>query len=283
MNKLALPGWEPHFARQSPLFAPLAHLAAYFEQYAEWPGLVEMQALLDQWPHPVTTLSGQNIKVVAQDDRPNCFAEHYAPRIYLTGEIQTRAENWHDFFQYLTWFMFPETKAVINSIHIPHARKRIEEGGELGSRTPVENMLSLFDEGGAVLISSDESMLQQVRDFEWKQLFWQRREEMAKKFACVPFGHAVYEKGLAPYIGMTANCILLKSDEAFFVMNNDQQLAWIDQQLAALLREGTTLQKPKDLNPFPILGMPGWDADNGQESYYDNTNYFRPGRGRKAA
>jgi hypothetical protein len=30
----------------------------------------------------------------------------------------------------------------------------------------------------------------------------------------------------------------------------------------------------------PLLGVPGWSADNESESYYDNTAYFRPGRQR---
>ena len=92
-------------------------------------------------------------------------------------EMFERVMHWHDFFQYLTWFMFPKTKAVINSIHIPAAKKRIAEGVELGRRTPIENMLSLFDEGGAVVISSDASLLQLIRDFQWKELFWHRRDE----------------------------------------------------------------------------------------------------------
>jgi hypothetical protein len=28
--------------------------------------------------------------------------------------------------------------------------------------------------------------------------------------------------------------------------------------------------------------MPGWDPANGEEAYYDNTDYFRPGRGVKS-
>ena len=64
----------------------------------------------------------------------------------------------------LTWFLFPKTKASINAIHIPGAQQRMEEGREPGRRTPLENMLSLFDEGGAVLLSCDETLLQLVRD-----------------------------------------------------------------------------------------------------------------------
>jgi hypothetical protein len=92
----------------------------------------------------------------------------------------------------------------------------------------------------------------------------------------------MYEKAMAPYFGMTANTILLKTDESYFELDRDERLAWIDQQLATIFEQGERYQKPRDLQPFPILGMPGWDPANNDETYYDNTDYFRPGRGRKA-
>jgi len=73
--------------------------------------------------------------------------------------------------------MFPKTKAVINAIHIPAAQLRIENNVDLGRRSPIENMLSLFDEGGAVILCSDETLLQLIRDFKWKEFFWHRRNE----------------------------------------------------------------------------------------------------------
>ena len=208
MHRTSSPVWQPHFALSSPLFEPLRPFSDKFSSFVQWPQLADFQHLLDECETPITTLTGKRLKVVAQEGKPSNFEEHYAPRIYMTGEIQTRLENWHDFFQYLTWIMFPKTKAVINSIHIPYARARINQGGDLGARTPIENMLSLFDEGGAVIISSDLSLLQLIREFRWKDLFWQRRTELAAKFRCITFGHAMYEKALSPYIGMTANCIL---------------------------------------------------------------------------
>lgn len=166
---------------------------------------------------------------------------------------------------------------MINAIHIPRAKRRIE-GGDVGRRTAVENMLSLFDEGGVVITSSDASLLQLIKDFKWKELFWQRRDELADKFDCITFGHAMYEKALAPYIGMTANAILLQVDESYFAKPLAERLAYIDRQLAAIFEAGEQYTQPHDLNPFPVLGMPGWDADNVHEAYYDNSRYFRPGR-----
>ncbi len=273
-----LPGWNPQFALASPMYAPLRHLAENFCGFEQWPGLHDYQQFLNAWPSTIKTLAGKPLKIVAQDGKPGCFDEHYAPRIFKTGELQTRTENWHDFFQYLTWFMFPQTKAEINAIHLPFAQQRIEVTQQHGSRSPVENMLSLFDEGGAVIVSSDVSLLELIREFKWKDLFWQRRDELEAKLACITFGHAMYEKGQAPYLGMTANCILIESSPGFFIKDNSQQLQWLDEKLAAVFKAGNVLNKPKDLQPFPILGMPGWDKDNAAEAYYDNTDYFRAGR-----
>jgi len=269
--------WHPDFDSGKPLFEPLRPLLAAFRDFAEWPGLEVYQQLLDNAVSPLRTRHGARLKIVAQDGKPDHFEQHYAPRIYLHGEIQTRTKNWHDFFQLLTWFVFPRTKSVINAIHIPRAKQRIEEG-DAGRRSAVENMLSLFDEGGVVITSCDPTLLQLIRDFKWKELFWQRREELVGRFECVTFGHAMYEKALAPYLGMTANAILLDVDESHFAKPMAERLDYIDEQLAATLTAGERYTRPHDLSPFPILGMPGWHADNRVEAYYDNQNYFRPGR-----
>lgn len=273
--------WDANFASFSPIFSPLKYLADQFSSFAIWPGLDDYQAMLSALPEPILTHSGQELKIVVQDGKPGHFSEHYAPRIYLSGEIQTRTENWHDFFQFLTWVMFPKTKAVINAIHIPAAKLRIEQQTDLGRRSPIENMLSLFDEGGAVILASDPSLLDLIRDFKWKELFWQRRDELTDKLRLVTFGHAMYEKGLAPYVGMTANCILLHVNESLLQQGNSHQLEWIDNALANLFTGGEQYKKPKDLSPFPLLGLPGWDKANEVESYYDNQDYFRPGRRQK--
>ena len=274
--------WDATFTSFSPIFMPLQSWAEQFSVFKDgWPVLSDYQTVLDASLEPIKTLSGKTLKIVPQDGKPGHFHEHYAPRVYLSGEIQTRTENWHDFFQFLTWFMFPKTKAVINSIHVPSAQARIENNVDLGRRSPIENMLSLFDEGGAVILCSDESLLQLIRDFKWKELFWQRRDELSEKLKLVTFGHALYEKGLSPYIGMTANCILLPVEENLIQQTNKEQLDYIDTELAQLFAAGEPYKKPKDLSPFPLLGLPGWHQDNEDQSFYNNERYFRPGRAKK--
>lgn len=277
LNVDAKVGWSPDFYLRSPLYEPISEIAEHFAGFTAWPTLDDYQHLLEVRDEPIRLLSGKPLCIVAQDGKPHSFADHYAPRIYLSGEIQTRTENWHDFFQYLTWFIFPRSKAEINALHLPRARQRLDNG-ESGRRTPLENMLSLFDEGGAVIAASDPSLLRLIREFRWKELFWKRRDEVAGKLHCITFGHAIYEKGLTPYLGMTANTLLLEVEAAYFSQPLSERLQQIDTRLAAIFRDGTRYSQPKDLQPFPILGMPGWDAANSHESYYDNTRYFRPGR-----
>jgi hypothetical protein len=279
----ALVPWHSNFYDELPMYEPIRKWASYYSRFEQWPGLDDYRRILREHP-PIRTLNGKALSIVEQAGRPEHFTEHYAPRIYYSGEIQTRTSNWHDFFQFLTWFIFPRTKAVINSIHIPLARDRIEQGeanqGESrGRRSPIENTLSLFDEGGVVILSSDESLLDHIRNFEWKRLFWERRDELDRNLRCVTFGHAIYEKGLKPYIGMTANAILLNTDQSVIELELDAQLSWLDETLAEIFNEGSRYTKPKDLSPFPILGMPGWMAENVDEAFYDNPQYFRSGRG----
>lgn len=196
----------------------------------------------------------------------------------MTGEIQTRVSNWHDFFQLLTWLIFPKTKAAINAIHHHAAKERFAGATAGGRRSPIENMLSLFDEGGAIVVSTDASLLQMIRGFDWKNLFWQHRKELVSQMNCIVFGHALYEKALTPYVGMTANSVLLLVDPTFFSKTMIEKIKWIDEQLSVVFLNDQNYRTPQALSPFPILGMPGWDPCNEQEGYYDNAAYFRSGR-----
>ena len=285
MTKLINPPWNPQFLVNSPMFEPLitfAHKLAVLKD--GWPNLDDYQALLMQHPESILTRNGIPLRIAAQGPRPRCLEEQYASRIYLTGEIQTRAGNWHDFFQLLTWLIFPKTKAAINAIHHQAATERFVGGTDNdGRRSPIENMLSLFDEGGAIVVCSDAKLLQMIREFDWKNLFWKHRATLIEKMNCIIFGHALYEKALTPYVGMTANSVLLPVDPGFFSKPIDEKIKIIDELLSIIFINGNNYRDTQALSPLPILGMPGWDAHNAHESYYDNTRYFRPGRTKQSS
>jgi hypothetical protein len=92
------------------------------------------------------------------------------------------------------------------------------------------------------------------------------------------FGHALYEKALRPFLGITGRGILLETEPALLAQPPREQLAVLDSQVAATISKSGNLTAPRELAVVPVLGVPGWCPENEQESYYDNTDYFRPGR-----
>jgi hypothetical protein len=98
------------------------------------------------------------------------------------------------------------------------------------------------------------------------------------------FGHGLYEKTLQPYVGMTGQGLLLQVEQTFFAWPQPRQLVHLDGLLADYLSAPERCRSTRELTPVPLLGVPGWAAENERAEFYDNTRYFRAGRhGRKAA
>ena len=271
----------------SPYFAPYHSTLQSLTSYSHWPGLDEYQQFLDANSTPVCNAQSQPLKVVPQDNSTTRFENRYAARIFLQGEMQTREQNWHDFFQVVTWRAFPLTKKAINARHYRAAEKRFRLEGPSGSRSSVENLLSLFDECGAIVVCDDESLLQLIQGFNWPVLFHDRRQELLTRMECILFGHAMLEKMFNPYIGVTANAILLLVDKDYFTQSPQQKLAQVDGLVAERIQPskgvaggsgGRILNGPKDLSPLPLLGFPGYWQGNELARFYRNTQYFRSGR-----
>ncbi|MDH5327058.1 MAG: DUF3025 domain-containing protein [Gammaproteobacteria bacterium] len=270
--------WNPRFMEQSPLlFHPLSVAATNFVRHDQWPDLDDYNALINLCDPVVRSEIGVPISFVEQDGPPASWQKEYEPRIFLDGEVQTRCENWHDFFQVLVWYSMPKTKSTLNALHFESIERRKADDPNNKTRSSIENALTQFDECGAIVTSSDPSLLDMIENFDWKTLFWEHRESTQQRLRCFCFGHAIYEKALNPYPGLTAHSILLPTAESFNRKPLQQQLKYLD---AAISKKLATLeiQTPRDFAPFPLLGMPGWVSENQQESYYDNTDYFRPGR-----
>ncbi len=219
---------------------------------------------------------GLPIQFVAPPDDES-VATHYEKRIAESGEIATR-ENWHDFFNAMQWLTFPKSKAVISEMH---ARLLAAQIAGATVRSIPRDVLTLFDEGGVVVASADESLLGHIRHFEWKKLFVERRAEVGRDIKFYLAGHSVLEKMVDPFVGVTAKALLLKVERHFFQLSRDAQLLEIDACAAQWLMNPTSLASTHNLHPLPILGIPGWFAANVSAGFYDDAHYFRAGRLRK--
>lgn len=235
----------------SPFFAPLMPILQQFSAYEQLPSLAELNKML----------SIADIIFVPQSPKSDDFSEGYEPRIYLQGQVQTREQSWHDFFNALVWQQFTQSKKIINQLQYSFQKQRHPEK----TRLPGENMLTLFDENGAIVIAKDPELLVLIKQHRWHELFWERREQVQRDLQVVLFGHGLYEKALHPYIGLTAQALLFSADE----------ITAIDDTVARFLSDSGAALTPRYLTPLPLLGIPGWWPENVDECFYDNKNYFR--------
>ncbi len=258
---------------QSMLFSPL-HAAIANLKTGQFPTLDELNALLLN--RGIAVQGGRELRFVAPQAGRLAFEEQYEPRCYLTGEVQTRRDNWHDLYNALVWLTFPNAKAAINARHY---RALTEIDAEVNSqRGAVRDTNTLLDESGVIVAYADEELADLLRNFQWRELFWQRRDEVKSSMGFYVFGHGLYEKAMQPYVGMTGHGLLIRVERAFFGLLIGQQLAHLDDRIAEYLADSQHCRNTHELSPVPLLGVPGWTKDNECSSYYDNAAYFRPGR-----
>ena len=265
------PDWDRWQLLAAPMFATMAPLIERLPE-DHFPTLAELNRLCEE--REVVSGGGEPLEFVPQEAKTG---EPYEKRVFAYGKVLTRVRNWHDLFNALVWISFPRTKAAINRHHYREMQAR--EGGE--ARGPVRDALTLFDESGVIIASSDPELTQLLTGFQWKELFWNRREDVAAGMRFHLFGHALYEKALAPYKGITGKCVIIDVAQKEFERPLPQQLASLDAHLARIFADLRGLGATDDYAPLPILGVPGWTEDNAAERYYEDTQQFRPGRARE--
>lgn len=202
--------------------------------------------------------AGRRVRFVAQSELPKGVA--YETHIHATGCVPTR-DNLHDFFNALIWLHFPQAKARLNALQ---AEQIVVHGQQM--RGAVRDAATLFDENAALVISADAELHADMRGFSWQRLFVTRRAAWADCRVLI-FGHALLEKLIAPYRGITAHAWLADGPAAPL---------WPDSDLAGALAAAPLVSRM--LTPLPVLGIPGWWRDNADPAFYADTTVFRPGR-----
>lgn len=276
--KLSL-DWDSVFLLESPFFTPLQPVIKQLDT-VEFPQLKDWNSLLSGVYRGIAVQNGLPLRFVAQEQGKLGFESQYEPRCYLSGEVQTRANNWHDCFNALVWLSFPKAKAAINARHYLALKEMDKQvAGELtGQRGKVRDMATLLDESGVIVASANSELSGLLCSFKWKELFWQNRPQLGTELDFYVFGHGLYEKALQPYIGMTGQGLIVNVEKSFFKLSLTDRLARLDQRVADYLDDTAHCRSTSELNPVPLLGVPGWFDDNKNECFYENTTYFRSGR-----
>ena len=185
----------------------------------------------------------------------------YESYIFNSRQCPTR-EGLHDFFNGLCWMRFPQTKQRLNQLQAAE----IAAAGVTPLRGPVRDALTLFDENAA-LLSAPQPLWDALIARDWPLLFVGLRP-LWQQARLVLFGHALLEKLVYARKPITAHVYRAQA-----AMNS---IADLDAWAAGSLSAATLAGKP--FTPLPVLGVPGWWADNEDFSFYDDQSVFRPPR-----
>lgn len=244
------------------LFDPLR---VWLDQLPARPDTEAVAALAERFP--VFAGDGRRIRFVP----PQADGRIYECRIHESGEVETRPDNWHDFFNALVWLSFPQTKKAISALHV----RAMQTTGQPRGR--VRDALTHFDECGIAVLSARADLLDLLRGFRWKELFVDHRADVRRSMRFVVFGHAMYEQLLNPFRGLTAKAVLHVVDDSWLKLSAGALTAAADSLLAAEAN-ADRLTSPQHFQPLPLLGIPGVHPASEDAAYYDDTWHFRPGR-----
>ena len=292
--------WQPGALLVSPLFESLWPVLRECPA-AGFPGTADLDALASR--HGIRNANGTVIRFVPDESsRRREPDSQYEVRVYRDGTVPTRCENWHDLFNALVWITFPRTKAELNRVHYREIMARCSTPGrearntdsgsrgmahtDSGSRGTARDVITLFDEGGVVVACGEPELSRLLREFCLKDLFWWQRNRVQRAMRFFVFGHAILEKGLQPYKGLTAKALVLDVPMAHFRQPLDARLADVDAAAARYFSRAESLVSTRGLSPLPLEGVPGWCPANEDGAFYDDVTVFRPGRirsGRKLA
>ena len=249
-----------------PIYDPVRPALERLSRERGWPDAERLNALARELGVAPRTARGRRVRFTA----PRADDANYELRVHASGEVATRSRDWHDLFNALAWIAFPRTKAAINA---RHAERIPLEGGRRG---PLRDLLTIFDEGGAIVACRDAALAGLIRDFRWRKLFWERRADVLEALRFVVVGHAVLEQARQPWPGITCKALFVPVDEACLRLPPAPLVARLDQHAAAWFEAAGSTSTPRTLAPLPVFGYPGWFPGNDSESFYADTRFFRP-------
>lgn len=182
----------------------------------------------------------------------------YELQIQRTGRCPTR-DDWHDFFNGLAWLRFPHTKARLNHLHAA-ALTAARPGSPRGR---LRDAMTVFDENAALLWAPDPVWKALVAK-DWSALFGPMRP-LWEQCRIEVFGHALLDKLRTPRKALTAHVLRVPA-----TVRADPD---IDTWMARLWTDSPP--STRDFAHLPLLGVPGWWAENEDPAFHVDNAVFR--------
>lgn len=239
---------------------------AKLSRFNDFPKVEQLNQLMDSHDYH-TQIS------LVEDEALQKTDLYYESFIARYRQVPTRQHSWHDLYNGLIWMSFPQSKALLNRLHMEH----IEQYG-VSPRTSRRNRITHFDECGVILAYSHERIPTLLSEHSWYQALFENRQHWGHSIKAVVFGHANFEMLMQPFIGLTGKWLPIEVNTEFFEASDAAQRKELDQKLCSMITEQHVFDQPGQLKPLPLLGVPGWWLENQHPEFYQNTDYFRPKR-----
>jgi len=212
----------------------------------------------------VRNASGLPIVFAPADD---AGAQAYEAHIFATGRVPTRAAtaaSAHDLFNALVWLHLPRLKAALNA----RQAADIARAGVQPARGAARDAATLIDENGLLLACDQATVREALAARDWRRLFVTLKAQWHAAAHPQIVGHALLDKLVQPYKGITAHAIPLAGRFDSLAALDAAAADWVAQPGLS----------PRLLLPLPVLGIPGWWPANASPAFYDDDAVFRPSR-----
>jgi hypothetical protein len=124
-----------------------------------------------------------------------------------------------------------------------------------------------------IFLSKNEALRTMNQQHQWRNLFVTHRNDFIQQARPILFGHGAMEQlgNQLPQVhrGLTVKALWLALPVA-------TPLPEIDAYLAQGIVSGERLNEQERSIPMPVLGLPGWFAENESPDCYDDEAVFRP-------
>lgn len=250
-------GWAAEALHESPWYFPWERSWQHFAEAPSFPTPEQLSTLYQLRTGgtdlPVDAARLRFVGAPAKKRKrkgPVQLSSLYEGQIVERGAVPTRACDWHDFFNALTFVAFPRAKWALHARQYRLLAARIDAHTRRlpGARTREQDALALFDEGGiALLVDENERVADDPDTFEASALALCERGAALP----VPFGHALPEhlvEGLECPLG-TVHVVYSK----FVGARRDTLLDALDQALARDLADPSRFTMP---SPARGLSLP---------------------------
>lgn len=184
-------------------------------------------------------------------------------RCVYKGQIPTRDIS-HDWYNGQVWLKFAGFKTFINSRHIADSESAIIQSAN--GRSRLRDALTLFDESGALLLTTSPATSTALLSHDWHSLFVADREVWPKRSRVLIVGHGLLDSMHSPHKGLCAKAIPVQVPSLNLNRIELQNL---------VLQAAKQIQDPANLSPLPVMGVPGWFDESKVPGYYNDTAVYR--------